>query len=53
VDVFVLDETDADLAGAVAELGMQAVITGTVMGDAADRTRLAAEVLRSLERATA
>ena len=53
VDVFVLDESDADLAGAVAELGMQPVITGTVMGDAADRTRLAAEVLRSLERTTA
>jgi LPPG:FO 2-phospho-L-lactate transferase len=53
VDVFVLDETDADLAAPVAELGMLPVVTRTVMGDAADRARLAAEVLRAVERAAA
>lgn len=53
VDVFVLDETDAGLAGAVATLGMRPVVAATVMGDAADRARLAVDILRALEPATA
>ncbi|MDQ4100175.1 MAG: 2-phospho-L-lactate transferase CofD family protein, partial [Chloroflexota bacterium] len=50
VDVFVLDEADTDLAPQVADLGMTPVVTQTVMGDAADRARLAADVLRAVER---
>ncbi|MBA2278369.1 MAG: 2-phospho-L-lactate transferase [Chloroflexia bacterium] len=48
VEVFVLDEADADLAAAVAALGMRPVVTRTVMGDATDRARLASESLNAL-----
>jgi LPPG:FO 2-phospho-L-lactate transferase len=43
---FVLDEVDRDLAGAAAIGGAQVLVTATVMKDAADRQRLAVEVLR-------
>jgi LPPG:FO 2-phospho-L-lactate transferase len=43
---FVLDEVDRDLAGAAAVGGAQVLATDTVMKDAADRQRLAVEVLR-------
>jgi LPPG:FO 2-phospho-L-lactate transferase len=42
---FVLDEADASLAPEVAALGMETLVTRTVMGGAADRTRLAGEIL--------
>ena len=45
LDGFVLDATDAALAPEVAALGMRALVTQTIMGDADDRRRLAAEVL--------
>ena len=48
VDVFVLDEVDAGLAPAVESLGMRAIVTGTVMTDAAARLRLAEEILAAL-----
>ncbi len=44
-DVFVLDSVDAELAEAVAALGLRPVVTDTVMTDDASRARLAAEVL--------
>jgi LPPG:FO 2-phospho-L-lactate transferase len=44
-DVYVLDESDRDLAPAVEELGMSTLVTGTVMGGPEDRERLAREVL--------
>ena len=42
---FVLDEVDRNLAPAVAELGMQALVTDTLMKTPADRLRLAKQVL--------
>jgi len=45
VDGFVLDEADAAFAPAVAALGMETLVTQTIMGGADDRTRLAAEIL--------
>ncbi len=45
LDVLVLDEEDRDLAAPVAALGMEVLVTRTVMGDPADRERLAREVL--------
>ncbi len=42
---FVLDEADAALAPEVAALGMETLVTRTVMGGADDRARLAAEIL--------
>ncbi len=45
LDVLCLDERDRDLAPAVEELGMRAVVTATVMGGLDDRRRLAGEVL--------
>jgi LPPG:FO 2-phospho-L-lactate transferase len=44
-DVFVLDEQDADLEPAIADLGLRVVVTDTIMADDAGRARLAAEVL--------
>ncbi|PFG39160.1 LPPG:FO 2-phospho-L-lactate transferase [Georgenia soli] len=44
-DVYVLDESDRDLAPAVGELGMAALVTRTVMGGPEDRERLARELL--------
>src|SRR5215210_1617596 len=42
---FVLDEVDAALAPRIEELGIRTRVAQTVMGDAADRARLASEVL--------
>ena len=53
LDGFVLDQVDAALAPQVAALGVRALVTQTVMGDAGDRRRLAEEVLafsRQLDR---
>jgi LPPG:FO 2-phospho-L-lactate transferase len=44
-DVFVLDAVDAALAPAVEALGLRAVVTETLMADAAARERLARTVL--------
>jgi LPPG:FO 2-phospho-L-lactate transferase len=45
VDGLVIDEADRGLDERIASLGMAVLVTGTVMGDAADRRRLAADVL--------
>jgi LPPG:FO 2-phospho-L-lactate transferase len=47
-DVFVLDTVDADLAPAVAALGLRPLVTDTIMTDDASRERLAGEVLAAL-----
>jgi LPPG:FO 2-phospho-L-lactate transferase len=44
-DVFVMDDADADLAGAVRALGLAVTVTDTIMTDLASRTRLAAASL--------
>jgi LPPG:FO 2-phospho-L-lactate transferase len=48
-DVFVLDTVDKALVGSVEKLGLRALVTDTIMGDDASRTRLAAEVLAALD----
>jgi LPPG:FO 2-phospho-L-lactate transferase len=45
VDGIVIDTQDRDLAARIEELGMRTLVTETIMGDAADRRRLAEEVL--------
>jgi LPPG:FO 2-phospho-L-lactate transferase len=45
LDGFVIDNKDRDLADRIEALGMQTLVTETIMGDAADRARLAAEVI--------
>lgn len=45
VDVFVLDNTDADLAPGVEALGLRVAVTDTIMTDDAARARLARELL--------
>jgi LPPG:FO 2-phospho-L-lactate transferase len=45
IDGLVIDEADRALAPAIELLGMRVLVTGTVMGDAVDRERLAREVL--------
>jgi LPPG:FO 2-phospho-L-lactate transferase len=45
VDGMVIDDQDLELAPRIEALGMQTLITQTIMGDAADRRRLADEVL--------
>jgi LPPG:FO 2-phospho-L-lactate transferase len=45
LDVFVIDEIDRDLAPLIEALGLRTMVAQTVMGDRADRERLAAEVL--------
>lgn len=47
VDVMVIDDHDAHLADAVRALGMDVVVTDTVMGGAEGRERLARTLLRS------
>lgn len=42
---FVLDHADADLAPAIAALGLRPFVTDTIMADKAGRSRLAADVL--------
>jgi LPPG:FO 2-phospho-L-lactate transferase len=44
-DVFVLDERDAALEPAIADLGLRVLVTDTIMADDAGRARLAADVL--------
>jgi LPPG:FO 2-phospho-L-lactate transferase len=54
VQGFVIDEVDADQRPAIEALGMEVLVTGTVMQTEADRARLATEVLafaHSLEKA--
>jgi hypothetical protein len=41
----VIDEQDRNLAPRIAALGMQTLVTQTIMGEAGDRRRLAAEIL--------
>jgi LPPG:FO 2-phospho-L-lactate transferase len=53
IDGMVIDETDAELSGAIGALGMKVATLQTVMGDADDRARLASEILafaRTIER---
>ena len=45
LDVFVLDRADEALAGQVRALGLEVVVTDTVMSDAGSRARLAREML--------
>ena len=45
LDVLVIDETDHDLAGPIAELGIEVLVAQTIMGGPADRERFAREVL--------
>lgn len=46
VDGFVIDQLDADQRAAIErEVGMEVLVAQTIMGDAADRERLAREVL--------
>jgi LPPG:FO 2-phospho-L-lactate transferase len=45
IDAFLLDEADAALAPAVADLGIRPYVTDTIMVDDGGRARLAAEVL--------
>jgi LPPG:FO 2-phospho-L-lactate transferase len=45
IDAFVLDTVDAELAPAVEDHGIRAVVTDTIMTDDASRARLAREVL--------
>lgn len=45
LDGFVLDEIDAALAPAIEALGQRTLVTRTIMGDTADRVRLAREIL--------
>jgi len=49
-DVFVLDRADAALSDDVAALGLEPVVTDTIMGDDAGRERLARDVLAAAER---
>jgi LPPG:FO 2-phospho-L-lactate transferase len=52
-DVFVLDQADAALAGEVEALGMRAVVTDTIMRDAASAAALGRRVLDALRECTA
>ena len=45
IDGLVIDEVDRELAPAIELVGPRVLVTATVMGDEADRRRLAAEVL--------
>jgi LPPG:FO 2-phospho-L-lactate transferase len=45
IDGLVIDEVDRELGPAIELLGTRVLVTATVMGDEADRGRLAAEVL--------
>ena len=45
VDGMVIDDIDRELAPAIELLGQRVLATGTVMGDEADRARLASRVL--------
>lgn len=45
IDGFVIDEIDLEFAPPIEDLGLRVLVTGAVMGDLADRKRLAQEVL--------
>ncbi|HLO36154.1 MAG TPA: 2-phospho-L-lactate transferase [Candidatus Deferrimicrobium sp.] len=45
IDGFVLDDLDADLAPAIAAIGVRTLVTDTIMGDPAGRARVARAVL--------
>jgi LPPG:FO 2-phospho-L-lactate transferase len=47
---FVLDRIDADQESAIQALGMQTLVTNTIMQSMADRARLAAEVVEFVKR---
>jgi LPPG:FO 2-phospho-L-lactate transferase len=49
VDVFALDEVDAEIGPRIKELGMRVVITNTVMGTLEDKQRLARTVLEAIK----
>jgi LPPG:FO 2-phospho-L-lactate transferase len=45
VDLFVLDTVDADLEGKIQDLGLDTLVTDTMMVDDATRARLAGNLL--------
>jgi LPPG:FO 2-phospho-L-lactate transferase len=53
LDTFVIDRLDESLAGGVRALGLQVVVTDTVMTDVAARVRLARDVLAAATAAPA
>jgi LPPG:FO 2-phospho-L-lactate transferase len=53
LDTFVIDRLDESLAGGVRALGLQVVVTDTVMSDVAARVRLARDVLAAATAAPA
>ena len=46
IDGLVIDDVDQDLAPRIQDLGIEVLVTGTIMGGPEDRERLAAETLR-------
>ncbi len=50
VDGMVIDSQDRDMAGRIEDMGIEVEVTDTIMGDEADRERLAAETLEFCER---
>ncbi|TDE92722.1 2-phospho-L-lactate transferase [Occultella glacieicola] len=50
IDAMCIDERDRDLAPAIADLGLQVIVTNTVMGDGPDRERFARELLTGRDR---
>ncbi len=53
IDILVIDEIDGDQADAIRALGVDVVVTQTVMGGREDRERLAGETLAAATRARA
>jgi LPPG:FO 2-phospho-L-lactate transferase len=49
VDLMVIDELDRHLAGSIERIGMNVAVRQTIMGDAADRARLAGEIIEAIE----
>ena len=49
IDVFVIDEQDATLAGDIEALGLRTVVLQTIMGGRDDRIRLANEILQAAQ----
>ncbi len=50
VDAFVIDEVDAELEAPIRELGLDVLVTDTIMTDDASRARLAGEMLAAAAR---
>jgi LPPG:FO 2-phospho-L-lactate transferase len=48
VDLFVLDTVDADLEGQIQDLGLDTLVTDTMMVDDATRARLAGDLLEAI-----